>query len=85
MLLKNLLDDEAIAGDVVVANIMAEILIGFSKDISKNVLKGGIIILSGILSSKQVEVKDAYIAAGFTHVYTETQGEWCCEVFKKPE
>ena len=47
--------------------------------INKNVLKGGIIILSGILSSKQVEVKDAYIAAGFIHVYTETQGEWCCE------
>lgn len=80
--LKNLLDDDETVGDVVVANIMAEILVGFSKDIKKNVSKDGIVILSGILTTKAELVKDAYILAGFTHLETKIKGEWCCEVFK---
>lgn len=85
VLLKNLLDDETVVGNVIVANIMAEVLIGFSEHISKNLKKGGIIILSGILTSKQVEVKEAYLKAGFEYVDTEVNGEWCCEVFKRNE
>ncbi len=83
ILLKNLLDDETIKGDVVVANIMAEVLIYFSTGIINNVKDNGIVILSGILKEKQDAVKDAYIKAGFTYVSTEIKGEWCCEVFKK--
>jgi ribosomal protein L11 methyltransferase len=80
--LKNLLDDDETVGDVVVANIMAEILVGFSKDIKKNVKNNGIIILSGILLSKEDLVLNAYVSAGFSHVKTVKKGEWCCMVFK---
>jgi ribosomal protein L11 methyltransferase len=80
--LKNLLDDDETVGDVVVSNIMAEILVGFSKDIKKNVKNNGIIILSGILLSKEDLVLNAYVSAGFSHVKTVKKGEWCCMVFK---
>ena len=81
--LKNLLDDDETVGDVVVANIMAEVLVGFSKDIIKNVKDNGTVILSGILLSKEDLVLSAYILAGFSHVKTVKKGEWCCMVFSK--
>ncbi len=81
--LKNLLDDVTLTGDVVVANIMAEVLIGFSQGIIANVKKGGTVILSGILTSKSDAVKNAYVSAGFTHVETKIKGEWCAQVYSR--
>ncbi len=81
--LKNLLDDETLRGDVVLANIMAEILVGFSKDIKKNVAENGVIILSGILLSKEDFVKDAYKNAGFTEIKTLRRGEWVAVAMKR--
>lgn len=81
--LKNLLDDENTVGDVIVANIMAEVLVAFSSGIIRNLKENGIIILSGILVSKMDMVKSAYEKAGFTHIETISKGEWCAEVFKR--
>ena len=81
--LKNLLDDVTLTGDVVVANIMAEVLIYFSQGIIANVKQGGTVILSGILTTKSDAVKDAYLKAGFTHVETKIKGEWCAQVYRK--
>ncbi len=81
--LKNLLDDETCKGDVILANIMAEILVGFSKDIGRNLNDGGVIILSGILNTKEDFVKDAYEKAGFTEVETLRKGEWVAVAMKK--
>ncbi len=83
VLLKNLLDDESIKGDVVVCNIMAEVLIAFAPHIGKNVKDDGIIILSGILSDRLERVKDAYIGAGFKFVEQKIKGEWSAVVFQK--
>ena len=81
--LKNLLDDENTVGDVIVANIMAEVLVAFSNGIKRNLKENGVIILSGILLSKMEMVKSAYEKAGFTHIETISKGEWCAEVFKR--
>lgn len=83
ILLKNLLDDNAIVADVIVANIMAEILISFAPDIGKNLKDNGIIILSGILSDRLLRVKEAFIAAGFEYVESKTLGEWSALVMGK--
>lgn len=83
VLLKNLLDDDKVKADIIVANIMAEILIAFAKDIGKNLNGNGVIILSGILSDRLLRVKKAYEDAGFNYVESEKQGEWSALVMKK--
>ena len=83
VILKNLLDDDKVKADIIVANIMAEILIAFAKDIGKNLNDNGVIILSGILSDRLLRVKKAYEDAGFNYVESEKQGEWSALVMKK--
>lgn len=80
--LKNLLDDESVKGDVVVVNIMAEVLIAFAPHIGKNLKKGGVVILSGILKDRLDKVKAAYSENGFAFVEDRTEGEWSAVVLK---
>ena len=65
VMLKNLLDDTSVKGEVIVCNIMAEVLIAFAPYIGGNLLDGGTIILSGILADRLEKVKTAYQNAGF--------------------
>jgi ribosomal protein L11 methyltransferase len=83
VLLKNLLDDNTVKGDVIVCNIMADVLIFFSKYIGANLNDNGLIILSGILTEKLQSVRDAYEQAGFTFVEDNIKGEWSALVMKK--
>ncbi len=82
-ILKNLLDDQTIKGNVIVANIIAEVLIFFAPNISKNLEENGVIILSGILTDRIDKVEKAYIDNGFTLIDKNVKGEWCALVFKK--
>lgn len=83
VLLKNLLDDNTVTGDVIVCNIMADVLIAFAPYISKNLKENGLIILSGILVEKLQSVKNAYLDAGFIFVEQSIKGEWSALVMKK--
>ncbi len=83
VLLKNLLDDTTLKGDVLVCNIMAEVLITFSENIGKNLKGKGIIILSGILNDRLERVKEAYVKNGFDYVEHKTKGEWSALVMKR--
>ncbi len=83
VLLKNLLDDNTVKGQVIVCNIMAEVLIDFSSKIADNLTCGGIIILSGILNEKLTAVKTAYLNAGFEFVEQMSKGEWSALVVRK--
>ncbi len=76
VLLKNLLDDNTVKGDVIVCNIMAEVLIFFAPYIGNNLNKSGKIILSGILADRLEKVKTAYLEQGFTFVEQKIKGEW---------
>ena len=83
VLLKNLLDDNTVKGNVIVCNIMAEVLIAFAPYIGANLLDNGIIILSGILSDRLDKVKEAYESAGFTFKEEKIKGEWSALVMEK--
>jgi len=83
VLLKNLLDDNTVKGEVIVCNIMAEVLIFFAPHIGKNLLDNGVIILSGILVERLDAVKKAYRDAGFEFVEQKIKGEWSVLVLKK--
>ncbi len=82
-ILKNLLDDTTVKGDVIVCNIVAEVLIGFAPYIGNNLNDGGTVILSGILSDRTQKVIDAYVANGFCLKDVKTKGEWSACVFSK--
>lgn len=85
VLLKNLLDDNTVKGNVIACNIMAEVLIAFAPYIGANLLSNGIIILSGILVERLSAVKDAYLKAGFSFVEEKIKGEWSALVVKKEQ
>ena len=83
VLLKNLLDDNTVKGDVIACNIMAEVLIAFAPYIGANLNENGVIILSGILAERLVAVRSAYLNAGFTFVEEKIKGEWSALVVRK--
>ena len=85
VLLKNLLDDNSVRGNVIVCNIMAEVLIAFAPYIGANLIDEGYIILSGILTDRMDAVKNAYVCAGFSFIEQQIKGEWSALVFKKGE
>lgn len=82
VMLKNLLDDNTVKGNVIVCNIMADVLIAFAPFIGANIIKGGIIILSGILVDKLPLVKKAYLDAGFDFEKEKIKGEWSALVMR---
>lgn len=70
-------------GDIVFANITADILISLSNNIG-NVLKdNGYIILSGIIHKRYDEVLNAYLENGFVLDKSLVLGEWCGIRLKK--
>ena len=81
----NLADDisDDIKPDLVVANIMADIVILLSKDVSKSLKKDGIFISSGIIHAKIEEVSNALINNGFEIIDVQKKGEWSCIIAKK--
>lgn len=73
------LDDKA---DIVVANIIADIIIGMSKDIWKYLKSGGIFITSGIIKSKEKDVEKELLKNGFEILETMRMEEWVCIIGK---
>lgn len=78
----NLLDDSNIQGDIILANITAEILVSLAPSIPKNLKKGGALILSGIIESRMQMVISAFISQNLTLVNKMHKGEWFALVFK---
>ncbi|OMP67630.1 50S ribosomal protein L11 methyltransferase [Domibacillus epiphyticus] len=74
------LDDHA---DVVVANILAEVIISFTKDVETIMRPGGYFIASGIIGQKKEDVKQAMTDAGLIVEETVVMEDWVCIVAKK--
>ncbi len=81
--LSNLLDDTNIQGELILANIMAEVLILLAPSIPKNLKEGGVLILSGIIDARISAVEEAYAALGLKRIAHRKKGEWNALVFKK--
>lgn len=78
----NLLDNAEIKGDIMLANITAEILCGLAPSIPKNLKAGGTLILSGIIESRLDKVIQAFTAQNLTLEKTLREGEWIALSFK---
>lgn len=81
--LNNLLDDKSITGDLVLANITADVLLILSDSIPSHVKNGGVLIMSGIIKSRVNEVIDRYSVIDFELVQRKDEGEWIALVMKK--
>lgn len=78
----DLLNDITIKGDIMLANITAEILCGLAPSIPKNLKEGGILILSGIIESRLDMVLKAFTAQNLKLDKTMREGEWIALSFK---
>lgn len=73
----DLLESATVKGDIIFANLTADILISLSKNIDKVVNKNGYMILSGIIHARYDEVLKTYLDKGFVLDKSVTLGEWC--------
>lgn len=78
----DLLKGVKIQGDIVVANITADVLKILATQILSYVKPSGIIILSGILRDRKDEVIAVYETLGFNLLESKTTGEWSAVVMK---
>lgn len=72
----NLLDDSDLKGDIMLANITADILENLAPSMPKNLKEGGTLILSGIIDSKLDRVVEVYCAQGLKLLKKVKKGEW---------
>ncbi len=83
MMIGNIIDDKEVQDkvgydkyDIVVANILANVLVPLTPVILNQLKKGGIYITSGIINTKEEEVKKAHIDAGLEVLEIHHQGDW---------
>lgn len=81
--LSDLLEGADIRGEVMTANITADILCRLAGSIPKNLKEGGTLILSGIIEPKLEQVIEAYRAQGLELCEQKQQGEWIALAFGK--
>ena len=68
--------------DIVVANILADVIIPLSSIVRRFMKPDGVFISSGIIYSKEEEVKNALVENGFEIVEIQHMGEWVSFVAK---
>jgi ribosomal protein L11 methyltransferase len=71
--------------DMVVANILADTLIGLAEQFAEAVKHGGIYIASGVIEGREDNVRLLTEAEGFQAIETRYQGEWVALVFRRVE
>ncbi|NLP16136.1 MAG: 50S ribosomal protein L11 methyltransferase [Clostridiales bacterium] len=69
--------------DVVVANILADVIIPLSDVIGDNIKENGIFISSGILNTKEEEVRASLERNQFTILEVNRMGDWISFIAKK--
>lgn len=74
--LDNLLDKDDSVGDIVVANITADVLCVLAKSLNAHCKPKSKLILSGILKDKTDMVIDAYLPMGYKIINSKNKGEW---------
>lgn len=74
----NLTDKVSGKFDVVVANIVADVIIMFCKDVGAYMKEGGVFITSGIIDTKEQQVVDAFNKYGFKIKARHSEKGWVC-------
>lgn len=78
----DLLGNADIKGDIILANITAEILCRLAPAITTNLKKGGVLVLSGIIESRLDAVLSAFSAQKLTLEKEVKEGEWFALSFR---
>jgi ribosomal protein L11 methyltransferase len=68
---------------VVVANILADVIIGLAGDLAARVAWGGTLIVSGIIDTRESDVRRALEASGFAWTDTRRQADWVALVLRR--
>jgi ribosomal protein L11 methyltransferase len=71
------------AYDLVVANILADVIIGMADTLAELVTSDGLLIASGIIDTREADVRFAVEAAGFSPLETRRQTEWVALIFRR--
>lgn len=79
----NLLDENKVTGQIILANITAEVLVMLSPSIPKYLAAGGVLILSGIIHDRLDMVKEAFCKQGLTVEREKRKGEWNALVWRR--
>lgn len=74
----NLTDKVSGKFDVVVANIVADVIIMFCKDVASFMKDDALFITSGIIDTREQDVIDAFNKYGFEIKARHTMGGWVC-------
>lgn len=64
--------------DLLIANILADVIIPLTDLAGQYIKKGGLYITSGIIDTKEEEVRQALLHNGFEILDTTHMKEWCC-------
>ena len=81
--LSDLLENADVRGEVMTANITADILCRLAESIPKNLKEGGTLILSGIIEPKFEQVVSAYEGIGLKLIKQIKKGEWFALAMRK--
>lgn len=69
--------------DIVVANIIARVLIEISDQISRSIVDGGTLVLSGIIDSKEDAVTERYQTLGFEMIERMQIEDWIGHIWRR--
>ena len=90
MMIGNIISDKEVQDkvgyecyDIVVANILADVLVPLTPVIVHQLKQGGVYITSGIINTKEAEVRAAVEAAGLEILEVTYQGEWVSVTARK--
>lgn len=73
----DLLENSNVKGDIIFANLTADILIELSKNIDKVCKKDSYLVLSGIIHARHDDVLNTFLGKGFVLDKENVLGEWC--------
>ncbi|MFD1203863.1 MULTISPECIES: 50S ribosomal protein L11 methyltransferase [Sporosarcina] len=79
----NLLDSVDGEANIIVANILAEVIMTFTKDAYDTLPEQGLFITSGIISQKRDEVRADLIDKGFEIIETVLMEDWVAIIARK--
>jgi ribosomal protein L11 methyltransferase len=70
--------------DVVVANILADVILGMAPALRDALRPGGVLVASGIIDTRAGDVEHGLEAAGFAAVELRSEGEWAALTARNP-
>ena len=79
----DLLDVVDVCGDVVVANIIADVILMLAEPVRARIADGGVFICSGVALERREDVRRALLEANYELLDEPVKGEWAAFAARK--